>query len=69
MLLSTVDDNLKICYDEFLDCIDFKEKNQHKYIMEQLHKITQPNKPYNFNDQYFNELKEKLKQLFQFDNL
>jgi hypothetical protein len=58
LLLSTVDDNLKICYDEFLDCIDFKEKNQHKYIMEQLHKITQPNKPYNFNNQNFNELKK-----------
>jgi hypothetical protein len=69
LLLSTVDDNLKTCYDKFLDCIDFKEKNQHKYIMEQLHKITQPNKPYDFNHQNFNELKEKLKKLFQFDSL
>jgi len=64
LLLSTVDKNLKECYDEFLDCINFKEKNQHKYIMEQLHKITQPNKPYNFNHENFSELKEKLIQLF-----
>jgi hypothetical protein len=65
LLLSTVDDNLKICYDKFLDCIDFKEKNQHKYIMEQLHKMTQPNKPYDFNHKNFNELKEKLTNLFE----
>ena len=68
LLLSTVDENLKQCYDEFLKCIDFKEKNNHKYIMEQLHKITQPNKPYNFNHKNFKELKEKLVKLFQVDN-
>jgi len=67
LLLSTVDNNLKQCYNEFLDCIDFKEKNQHKYIMEQLHKITQPNKPYNFNHKNFRELREKLIKLFQID--
>jgi len=67
LLLSTVDDNLKQCYNEFLDCINFKEKNQHKYIMEQLHKITQPNKPYDFKHKDFRELKEKLVKLFQVD--
>lgn len=65
LLLSTVNDNLKKCYDEFLDCIEFKEKNQHKYIMEQLHKITQPKKPYDFNHKNFKELKEKLIKLFE----
>jgi len=64
LLLSTVDENLKKCYDEFLECINFKEKNNHKYIMEQLHKITQPNKPYDFNHKNFSKLKEKLIQLF-----
>ena len=68
LLLSTVDQNLKKCYSEFLDCIDFKEKNHHKYIMEQLHKITQPNKPYDFNHKNFSELKEKLIRLFQFND-
>ncbi len=67
LLLSTVNVNLKECYDEFLKCIDFKEKNNHKYIMEQLHKITQPNKPYDFNHKNFRELKEKLVKLFQVD--
>lgn len=64
LLLSTVNGNLKNCYDEFLNCIEFKEKKQHKYIMEQLHKITKPNKPYDFNHKNFNELKEKLTNLF-----
>jgi hypothetical protein len=30
LLLSTVDENLKKCYGEFLDCIEFQEKNHHK---------------------------------------
>ncbi len=64
LLLSTVEDNLKDCYDEFLDCIEFNEKNHHKYIMEQLHKITQPEKPYDFDHKNFNELKEKLINIF-----
>ena len=67
LLLSTVDNNLKQCYSKFLDCIDFKEKNQHKYIMEQLHKITKPNKPYEFHHKNFRELREKLIKLFQTD--
>jgi hypothetical protein len=33
--------------------------------MEQLHKITQPDKPYDFNHKNFSELKEKLIRLFQ----
>jgi len=41
----------------FLDCIEFKEKNQHKYIMEQLHKITKPNKPYDFGHENFEGLR------------
>jgi len=64
LLLSTVDENLKSCYSEFLDCVDFKEKSQHKYIMEQLHRITSPNKPYDFSHQNFDELRMKLEKLF-----
>lgn len=65
LLLSTVDTNLKLCYDEFLDCIEFKEKNHHKYIMEQLHKLTSPNKPYDLEHPYFDVLISKLKNLFK----
>jgi len=64
LLLSTVDENLRNCYDEFLDCIEFKEKNQHKYIMEQLHKITKPNKPYDFGHKNFEGLRKMLVELF-----
>jgi hypothetical protein len=64
LLLSTVDDNLRNCYDEFLDCIELKEKNHHKYIMEQLHKITKPNKPYDFNHDNFKILRDELRSLF-----
>lgn len=65
LLLSTVDDNLKKCYDEFLDCIEFKNKSHHKYIMEQLHKLTSPEKPYDFSSDNFKELKDKLIKIFQ----
>ncbi len=65
LLLSTVDDNLRNCYDDFLDCIEFKEKNHHKYIMEQLHKITKPNKPYDFNHDNFKILRDELISLFE----
>ncbi|MDQ7046320.1 MAG: hypothetical protein Q9M39_01340 [Sulfurovum sp.] len=65
LLLSTVDENLKVCYDEFLDCIEFEEKNHHKYIMEQLHKITSPKKPYDLEHPYFRELIGKLSNLFK----
>jgi len=65
LLLSTVDENLKECYDGFLDCIEFEEKNHHKYIMEQLHKITSPKKPYDLMHNNFMEFKEKLSLLFE----
>ena len=60
LLLSTVEENLKECYSEFLDCIEFKEKNQHKYIMEQLHKITSPKKPYDLMHNNFKKFRKKL---------
>ncbi len=64
LLLSTVDTSLMKCYEEFLDCIEFKEKNSHKYIMEQLHKVTSPEKPYDFTNDNFKILIEKLNTLF-----
>jgi hypothetical protein len=64
LLLSTVDENLKKCYDDFLRCIGSMKKNTHKNIMEQLHKITKPEKPYDFNHENFGELTGKLKALF-----
>ncbi len=65
LLLSTVDVTLMKCYDEFLNCIEFKEKNHHKYIMEQLHKITSPEKPYDFSNENFKILIKKLNALFR----
>ena len=65
LLLLTVDENLKKCYDEFLDCIEFEEKNNHKYIMEQLHKITSPKKPYDLTHNNFMEFRDKLSLLFK----
>jgi hypothetical protein len=65
LLLSTVDKNLKECYDEFLDCIEFEEKSHHKYIMEQLHKITSPKKPYDLSHNNFKNFREKLTFLFE----
>ena len=64
LLLSTVDGNLKKCYSEFLDCLNIKEKKNYKNMMEELHRVTKPNKPYDFNHVNFEELKDKLIMLF-----
>ena len=64
LLLSTVDDELKKCYEEFLNCLKLTAKDNQKTIMEKLHRLTQPKKPYDFSHSNFKELKQKLEKLF-----
>jgi len=65
LLLSTVDDKLKDCYENFLKCSGLKSKDNYKTVMEELHRLTKPEKPYDFTHPNFNELKQKLQNLFK----
>ncbi len=64
LLLSTIDENVKRCYEEFRQCSELNSKSVDKNILTELHKLTQPDKPYNFEHPNFILLKEKLKDLF-----
>jgi hypothetical protein len=64
LLLSTVEDKVKVCGNSYLECIDSKKRDDHKNILEQLFKLTKPEKPYDFSHKNFNDLKEKLNELF-----
>lgn len=64
LILSTVPENLKNCYESFMHCSNYNSKDNHKTIMTKLHELTQPNKPYDFSHDNFDELKSKLTALF-----
>ena len=64
LLLSTVPDDIKKCYKDFIDCAKLNTKENHKTTMEQLHRLTKPNQPYDFSHPNFKELNDKLIALF-----
>ena len=68
LLLSTVDDKVKECYEDFRTCSELNSKSVDKNILTELHNLTKPEKPYDFNHSNFNDLKEKLKNLFKENN-
>lgn len=65
LLLSTVEDKIKKCYEGFRDCSELNSKAVDKNILTELHNLTKPDKPYNFEHGNFNELKTKLQNLFE----
>jgi len=64
LLLSTVPEDVKKCFDELLECKELTYKHNHKNILEEFYRISKPIKPYDFNHQNFDELKQKLQNLF-----
>ena len=64
-ILSTISKKQKECIETFLDCSEFKSKENHKAILNQIYKIAYPNAPFDFSHPNFDELKEKLKNLFK----
>jgi len=57
--------------DNFLgceECFDLKELNKNRKILTCIYKSLYPKKPFNFEHQNFNELKQKLKNLFKEEN-
>ncbi len=63
LILSTISDEHKECIDTFLDCSDFKSKENHKAILNQIYKIAYPKAPFDFSHRNFDELKTKLSSL------
>jgi len=68
LLLSTVDDEVKKCYEDFRNCSALNSKAVDKNILTELHNLTKPEKPYDFNHPNFEPLKQKLKNLFNGEN-
>lgn len=63
-ILSTIPEQQRSCIERFLECSQFKSKENHKAILNQIYNIAYPNAPYNFAHPHFDELKEKLRDLF-----
>lgn len=66
-ILSTIPQQQRNCIEQFLECSQFKSKENHKAILNQIYNIAYPNAPYNFENTYFDVLKEKLRNLFTTD--
>ena len=64
LLLSTITKEQEVCIDNFLQCSEFKAKGNDKALLQQIYKLAYPHTPYNFQHENFNELKEKLQNLF-----
>jgi hypothetical protein len=62
LILETIPDEHKKCIDTFLDCSE-STKND-KYIVKSMYKQYYPKKGYNFEDDNFKPLKNKLIKLF-----
>jgi hypothetical protein len=65
LILSSIPEKEKKCIEDFLDCSEFKSKENHKAILNQIYKLAYPNAPFDFSHPNFNELKLKLKNLFE----
>jgi len=65
LILSTIPTKQKECIETFLECSEFKSKENHKAILNQIYKIAYPNAPFDFTHKNFDELKTKLKKLFE----
>jgi hypothetical protein len=65
LILSSIPKEQKECIENFLNCSDFKSKENHKAILNQIYKNAYPQAPYNFEHQNFDGLKTKLKNLFK----
>ncbi|NOZ90920.1 MAG: hypothetical protein GXO60_06520 [Epsilonproteobacteria bacterium] len=65
LILSSIPKKQKECIEDFLDCSEFKSKENYKAILNQIYKIAYPNAPFDFSHPNFNKLKQKLKNIFK----
>lgn len=65
LILSTITSEQSDCIETFLGCSSFKSKENSKAILNKIYKLAYPTTPYDLEHKNFNELKEKLKYLFE----
>lgn len=65
LILSSIPQTQKECIETFLGCSEFTSKENHKSILNQIYKIAYPNAPYDFTHKNFDELKQKLQNIFK----
>ena len=63
-ILSTIPTAQRNCIEGFLACSQFKSKESHKAILNQIYKLAYPNAPYNFEHHFFKPLINELTNLF-----
>jgi hypothetical protein len=64
LLLSTISNEVKECFEQLIECKELNAKYTHKNILEEFYRISRPNSPYNFTHPNFKDLKQKLTNLF-----
>ena len=64
-ILSTIPVAQRNCIEGFLECSQFKSKENHKAILNQIYKLAYPNAPYDFEHHHFESLKIELTNLFK----
>jgi len=64
LILSTIPEQQRNCIECFLACSEFKSKEHHKAIFNDIYKHAYPKAPFDFRHENFSELKQKLINLF-----
>ena len=67
LVLSTIPSDHKECIEIFLECSESENKDNDKHIINSIYNIHYPNRGYNFEDENFKPLINKLKILFHKD--
>lgn len=65
LILSSISQTQKQCIETFLECSEFKSKENDKAILNVIYNNAYPNAPYDFSSEKFDVLKQKLKKLFE----
>jgi len=68
LILSSIPEEQKECIETFLECSEFKSKENDKAILNVIYNNAYPNAPYDFSSEKFDILKQKLKNLFEGTN-
>jgi hypothetical protein len=63
-IIKTLEKDQQKCFQEFDKCLKIETENKNKKISTCIYKKLYPQSPYDFSHQNFNELKTKLKDLF-----
>jgi hypothetical protein len=64
LILSTLPEAQRGCIARFLECSQFKDKEDHKAIINQIYNTAYPDRPYNFGHPHFGVLIAELKKLW-----